>query len=288
MGEMDRDERSARVRPGSARGRELGEELRRLRTASGRSMAAAAAGMGWSLGKLEKLESGQRGTDPRDIAALTGFLGADTATRDRIRRVVEEPGTGSFLRWNEPSADSLAALALNEALAATVRAFEPLLIPSLLQTGDYARAVGADEEVVGARLERQRVLFDPDLGRYLLFFVHEAALRQKVGDEGIMADQLVTLARLRTSVRVRVRMIPTGAAPGAAVRHGGTLLTFPEPTTPVVYTETDTVTVFQDDPRAVTAYERKFAELGAHALDVGPSADVFARWADLYDRRTGS
>ncbi|WP_442974121.1 helix-turn-helix domain-containing protein [Saccharothrix sp. NRRL B-16348] len=67
----------------TARSRELGEELRRIRHRARQSSADTAAALGWSLGKLSKLETGSRGTSPWEIGVLTGRLGADKPTRGR-------------------------------------------------------------------------------------------------------------------------------------------------------------------------------------------------------------
>ncbi|TQM78184.1 helix-turn-helix protein [Saccharothrix saharensis] len=271
------------ARPGTARDRELGREVRLLRSATGRRAVAVAESLGRSAGWLAKLEVGRRSADARDVGALVGQLGADAATRDRIQRIVNEPRTGSFLRPNDPAADSLTALAVHEDLAVAISTYEPLIIPSLLQTEDYARAISGDEQVARIRRERQERLLHHPRGPVVHFFVHEAAVHQMVGDPRVMTEQLLTLTMWHTD-NVRVRLVPMRTNGGTLVRHGSTLITLREPEPPVVVQETDTVTVFQDDPQAVAVHERKFRDLAARALDVNNSARVFARWADTYDR----
>src|ERR1051325_3985312 len=83
------------VRSSSARSRELGEELRRVRHRARMSSALLSEGLGWSLGKLRKLETGSRGTSAWEIGSLLGRCGADKVTRERVMAIANVPGTGS-------------------------------------------------------------------------------------------------------------------------------------------------------------------------------------------------
>ena len=103
-----------------------------------------------------------------------------------------------------------------------MRLYCPELVPGLLQTEDYARAViravrpGYDEDSVErrvtARLTRQKVLLDRAPPPALELVLNEAVLRRLVGREQVMAAQLRALARRRAA--------PVGHAPGAPVQRG--------------------------------------------------------------------
>ncbi|GAA3459500.1 hypothetical protein GCM10018963_15130 [Saccharothrix longispora] len=151
-------EEKRQTRLSTARSRELGEELRRVRHRARLSSAVVAEALGWSLGKLSKLETGSRGTSPWEISTLLGHCGADKPTRDRIMVVANEPETGNFLRYHDGSPDSLLALNLHEQMAQSITAYEPLTVPSLAQTEEYARALTGDSVVVEARMGRQATL----------------------------------------------------------------------------------------------------------------------------------
>ncbi|MEV6811282.1 helix-turn-helix transcriptional regulator [Micromonospora sp. NPDC051296] len=104
-----------------------------------------------------------------------------------------------------------------EQKASSVRSYQPLLVPGLLQTEAYARAVLATgglvppaevEEIVAARLARQRVL-DRDVPLQLVAVIDEVVLRRRVGgDRAVMAGQLVHLAESGEREHVQVRVIP--------------------------------------------------------------------------------
>ncbi|WP_447005151.1 helix-turn-helix domain-containing protein [Saccharothrix isguenensis] len=272
------------ARLSTARSRELGEELRRVRHRARLSSAFLAEALGWSVGKLSKLETGSRGTSLCEISTLMGRCGADKPTRDRVLAIASEAESGSFLRLHGGSPDSLLALSVHEQTARTVTAYEPLTIPSLAQTEDYARTLVGNASVVKARISRQEALGRPG-GPLTVLFVHEAAIRLVVGGDQVMRDQMLHLTLMCGWAQMSVRVIPMASQAYACLRHPAALMTFAAPIKPVAYAENDTATVFHDAPDVVLAYEAKMRQLERLALDAKQSRAVFARWGDAYDRK---
>ncbi|MFJ6674456.1 helix-turn-helix domain-containing protein [Actinosynnema sp. NPDC091369] len=279
---METEEKPA-TRLSTARSRELGEELRRVRHKARMSSGFLADALGWSLGKLSKLETGSRGTSPWEIGTLLGRCGADKPTRDRILAIASESDSGNFVRRHDPGPDAITAVYVHEHAALTLTTYEPLVIPSLAQTEDYAYALTGDHDATEARMARQETLRRPG-GPETVIYVHEAALRLVVGDAKVMRDQLLRLTLMCGWARISPRIIPMSAEPHSVLRHPGTLLTFPSPLKPLAYAETEIATVFHDEPTAIAAYEAKMRHLESLVLSPVQSRDVFARWADAYDR----
>ncbi|MCS7481096.1 helix-turn-helix domain-containing protein [Umezawaea endophytica] len=282
------------TRPTTARSRELGQELHLARMRANLTATSVAEGLGWSAGKISKMENGWRGTSSWDYGTLLGKLGADHQTRERVRRIASEQDIGHFIRAHDGRlSDNLLCLMIHERAARTLRVYEPMLIPGLLQTEAYARAVIAqygpltaeqNEFFVEARLERQQVLCGtraPDA----VFYIHEAALQSAVGDGRVMHDQMMRLAFMCEWKRVRPRVVPLCAPGHAALLHSYNLMTFAKPIRPVAYAENDVSTVFTEEELAIKAYRRKGDVLESLALDAGQSRSVFVHWADVYDRR---
>ncbi|MBB5801512.1 hypothetical protein F4560_001280 [Saccharothrix ecbatanensis] len=279
---MNDEEMPRPVRLSSAHSRDLGEELRRARRRAKMPSSIAASGMEWSIGKLSKLETGSRGTDVLDIAALLGQYRTDKATREHILTIAAERDTGSFVRRHNRSPDTLAALRVHERIARTVTAYEPLTVPALAQTEDYALALTGDRAVAWTRMDRQQE--QQSARRELVVYLHEAALRVRVGTPQIMRDQLLHLTLMGGWAGTRVRIVPLTSGFDAMLRNPATLLTFDAPARPVAYAEIDSVTVFHDDSDVVAAYQRKMDHLDRVALALGESRKVLARWVNAYER----
>ena len=280
------------VRSTTARSRELGAELRRVRKRAGRGGAAACKEIEWSQAKLSKLESGRRGTSEADIATLLGLYRADKATRARILDLFREPERDHFTRahGDEPP-DEVLPVRMHEALARTLHCYEPLVVPRLLQTESYAMALLDPAVVTGdhhaawlvSHTDRQKVLGGASAPETVIF-LHETALSLVVGDADVMHDQCMNLGFLADRARLSLRVVPLSAGGCAALRHPCTRLTFTAPLEPLVYTEIETATVFSDHHRVTAAVQRKFETLNEVALDALRSRAAIGHWADVHGR----
>jgi hypothetical protein len=285
--------REPKRRTTTVQSRELGEELRRAREHARVGGSAVCEELEWSPAKLSKLEGGWRGTSDVELAVLLGKLGSDKATRDRVLRLAREHDTGYLVRPHFGKlADSLLCLIIHERAATTITSYEPMIVPGLLQTEDYASAmirrfgVGTADEVdlkIRARIDRQEVL----TGAHVLesvFFIHESALRTPVGGARVMHDQMMRLAFMRDWPQLTLRVVPTAAGNHSCLSNSSVLMTFDE-AKPVAYAETDAATLFLEEDKAVQLHHHKQSVLDDLALDAGRSRSVFAHWADVYDRR---
>jgi Domain of unknown function (DUF5753) len=129
-----------------------------------------------------------------------------------------------------------------------IRCYEVQFVPGLLQTADYARAVfqieaandpgpGIEQQQVGVRMRRQRVLYRPRPPR-LWAVIDEAALRRPIGGASVARAQLEHLIEMTRLSHVSIQVAPFSAG-GRAVANGPiTVLRFPEAELPdVVYLE---------------------------------------------------
>jgi transcriptional regulator with XRE-family HTH domain len=200
----------------------LGDELRRARVAAGySSQEALAAQLGFDRSVVGKAESGERVPSPEVLAAwcAAGQVDAGLFTRMALlARSANGPFPTWFARW--PDA---------EAAARTLRSFEPLAVPGLLQTEDYARAwlstrVGESREqiddMVAARVARQQIL-ERDEPPTCWFIVDEGVLRRCVGSPVVMKEQLNQLAHLAQRPDIVVQVVPLDAGAHQGLNAGG-------------------------------------------------------------------
>ncbi|GAA3361637.1 helix-turn-helix transcriptional regulator [Saccharopolyspora gregorii] len=189
--------------------RQLGAELRDLRTAAGLSQKDAAEVIESDTSLISRLERGQRSIKMMELDALLRHYGAPAdrraqiaelakAARQRLpRRTYSDNLPGAFRRLSDHEQD-----------AAEICYSDSELIPGLLQTEDYIRAMmranraealGTSEEDADARvafrLDRQRLLTREN-PPHLWFVIGEAALRRPIGSAQILHDQLVHLIDL--------------------------------------------------------------------------------------------
>ncbi len=187
----------------------FGQALRHLRTQAGMSQEQLGRAAFISGDMIAKVERGDRSPSAKLVEAweqVTG-LGSNgmlSLLWDQLGGFAR-PFPGWFARW--PDAESAAR---------TLRWFVPLIIPGLLQTEDYARAllstrVGESEEqidaMVAARLARQGVL-DRDKPPTCWFMLDEGVLRRCVGSPVVMKEQLIQLGRLAQRPDIVVQVVP--------------------------------------------------------------------------------
>jgi transcriptional regulator with XRE-family HTH domain len=198
----------------------LGEELRRARVAAGfSSQDALAAKLGFDRTVVAKAETGQRPPTVDVLAAWCQACHLDDELFGRLA-VLARRADGPVPTWFE---DWLRA----EGEAHTLRIWQPLIIPGLLQTAEYARALflaaGADDakadELVAVRLERQLVLDRPE-PPHAITVLDESALHRLVGSPAIMCEQLAHLADLAERPDISVEIVPTSMGANAGLSGG--------------------------------------------------------------------
>lgn len=218
--------------------RRLGMHLRHLREQAGLTLEEASARMERSLSSLSKIETGKNIVRARDLRVILDIYGVED---DRLRETLFALLGDARKRgwWQEYSgvlsASSQDFLSL-EAGAGAIRVFETILIPGLLQTEDYARAIiqasplmpsHAAEDFIAVRKARQSI-FARTQPVQLWAIVAEAALWQEVGGRDVMRAQLRRLAEVSQFDGVTLQVLPYSAGAHAGVDGPFIVLEFPE------------------------------------------------------------
>ncbi|WP_281251726.1 DUF5753 domain-containing protein [Haloechinothrix alba] len=164
------------------------------------------------------------------------------------------------------------------------------MVPGLLQTGAYARAVisrianvpGSEvEDRVAARLGHQ-ALFSRTRPARFTFFVHESALRLPVGGPAVMSEQLHHLLRMSVRPYIALRVVPLDLGAHAGMAGSFKLLEFAE-FEPVAYVDSETTSLFLEEPEEIAAYRNVLRALAGTALGEEQSREVIATLAtELY------
>lgn len=270
------------------RSRTLGEAMRRAMESAGISGMWAAERLGCSQGHISRLLSGKRGASVEDVSSILTLCGMPKGDeRSYLLSLCEDPHRPGWLQqFGTRLPKQVSVLADHEDLANYYADFQPVVIPGLLQTADYSRAVmlgnvnlpeNEIEGRVSARLVRAEVLSRLDPATFE-FYVHEWVLRTMVGGRVVMCDQLHHLLRLgvRENITIRVMSASVGAYP--AMSGPFMIMRFPQ-FRPVVYLESETSCLFLEEPPEISAYENLLTGLRKTSLDEADSRAMITEFA---------
>jgi transcriptional regulator with XRE-family HTH domain len=265
----------------TVRRRRLALELRRLREGAKLTCEEVAEQLECSASKISRVETGRVSVSPRDVRDMLEIYGVPELQRDPLVQLARESRQKG---WWHAYADSLqphvATYLGMESAASDIRIYEVNLIPGLLQTEEYARAVltagkvssprSDIERQVALKMERQRVaMTSPNVWAVL----DEAALRRQVGGPEVMRVQLEYLRELGALRNVRLQIIPFGGGAHPAMGRPFIILAFSEEADPdVVYLKNLTGALWVENVEEVDRYNMFFNHLQATALSFENSA----------------
>lgn len=274
------------------RRRELGALLRTLRTEKGWNVDQVASRLRVSSSKVSRLETGQRGVRDADIHSLCDLYGVEGEQRQRLTELAREGRKRA--RW-QPRGLPYSKYIEQEAEAVAVSDYGLGILPGLLQTADYARAVvraavprWVPEEVkqrVEGRVARQQLLFSERPPRFEAV-VDESVLHRVVGSPAVMRAQLERLLLLADLRSVTLRVIPYAAGALPAGNNKFIILRFAQPTvSDIVFIEGLTRDEYLDDPHEVEVYSMTFRTLVHLAASPDATREMIAAMIVRYGAR---
>jgi transcriptional regulator with XRE-family HTH domain len=265
----------------SARAMLLRSELKRHRKAAQLTAEAAAAALGWSQGKLSHLERGRNQAKPADVARMLELYGVESPERDAIIALARDAGRRDW--WTNYSGVFTTPFVALEDVARKIREWAPLLIPGLLQTPDYARAVltrddvdlGEIERRIQARKNRQ-VILGRDKPPELHVILAELLLLREVGSPFVMRAQLHKLIDEAQRPNVTIQVLPRNSPVIDGLDGMLTIFGFPADYPDVAYTEGFHGATILENRRVVRRCNVAFERLRGAALTPQESADLIA------------
>jgi transcriptional regulator with XRE-family HTH domain len=276
----------------TVRRRRLASELRRFREAADLTIDEVGEKLECSASKVSRIETGHVGVTPRDtrdMLELYGITGDEQEVLVQLAR--EARKRGWWHAYNEVFTGTFVGL---EADASSLHAFQALLVPGLLQTERYARAViramrpDADEteikKRVAARMARQELLTDPVPPEYWAV-VDEAVLHRVIDGSEVMAEQLYQILTVAKMPHVNIQVVSFGAGAHPGMEGPFLILGFPEQADPdVVYVDSTSSGLYLEMPPDVKRYTLMFDHLRATARKPDDSlqmiADAAGRFAE--------
>ncbi|WP_219471712.1 helix-turn-helix domain-containing protein [Nonomuraea rhizosphaerae] len=271
----------------------LARELYAQRDRTGLSQAAVAEEMGWAESKLNRIENDKSRVLQRDVKRLLKLYGTEEAEAEAIvelSRLAGEPEwwhqySGAIPEWFQ-------VYVVLEASASDLLGYESELVPGIMQTERYARAImftapspfESDEEITGTiqvRANRQARLTAKDRPNVWLV-LNEAVIRRVVGGRDTMREQLEHLIKVARLRNVTLQVLPFAGGEHSAMHGSFRLLKFSTPADPdKVYLEQQIGGLYTQKPDEVERYRLMFDHLRARAL--GPQDTIAMLGAAVAD-----
>jgi transcriptional regulator with XRE-family HTH domain len=269
----------------TVRRRQLMAELRRLREATRLTQEDVAGQLDWHPTKVMRIETGRTAPHPNDVRVMLDVYGLTDADAvvGLIKLAKDARQRGWWYSYRDVLLNRYEFFIGLESEAASIRDFELAMIPGLVQTQDYARALirglmtfdaAEIERRVEVRMTRQELLAKPDRPE-LWAILDEAAVRRVVGGRAIMRAQLLHLAHSSEHGQTTIQVVPYGAGPHPGLAGPFIVVGFAEPAEPeVVYMETMGGNLYVDKPEEVSLYTTAFDQLRAVALSPAQTRDM--------------
>ncbi|WP_336322397.1 helix-turn-helix transcriptional regulator [Streptomyces lavendofoliae] len=278
----------------AVRRRKLGEELRGLRLAAGLTSRDAARLVGWHQSKVSRIETGTSGVTGADVARLLDAYGVREPRSRALLEALADAADGGGAGWwrayrgvlPPPYQDFISL----EAQACRARTLETSVVPGLLQTAEYARAVtraaldgvppATVDALVRVRVARQEVLrADPPLR--LEAVLDEAVLRRRVGGPEVMRRQLRRLLEWSRLPHVRLQVVPFTRGEYVGLSGSFVIFSFPNISDlDVVALDHLTSSLYLERTEDLKAYGAAFRTMQAHALSPEDTSDLIAGIGD--------
>ncbi|MFI7587262.1 helix-turn-helix domain-containing protein [Spongisporangium articulatum] len=255
--------------------RQLGRRLRELREAAGKTAVDVAQAGIASKAKLSRVENGWAVVKMADVRTLCWLYGADLATTEALCRLAQGTAEPGF--WEEHAVAGGERLYPRlEAAASRMYCYETELVPPLLQTTEYLRAVatarpgtpsGYVESVLGDLARRLRRGFERVKPLELCAVLDAAVVTRVVGGSESMAAQLRKLGQASRLPHIDLRVLPWSAGAHAAMTGSFRLLDFESEDDPsVACLETMVGTRYVEQPAQLHQYRQVFAVLRHQAV----------------------
>lgn len=235
-----------------------------------------------SSSKVSRMETGSRSVTMRDIRDICDLYGVAGTQRDYLAELARESRQQGW--WQSYDVPYAAFIGL-EADATSIDTFQGTLIPGLLQTADYARALikttpelspGLIEQGVTVQLKRQQLLTQDDPPQ-LRIILDESALHRIIGSHSTMKTQLNHVIEISGLANIAIQVVRYDSGAYAALDSSFTILELPSPIPALVYVEGLFGSVYIDRQQEVERYQRIFKGLRSIAATEEESIAVVAR-----------
>ena len=243
-----------------------------------------AKALGLSTSKVSRMETGNSGLQPDDVATMLGFYQVSAAKRQELLELLRRGETKGWWERQAGLPSLWRALIDFENKATRIQTYESMIIPGLLQTGEYSEEMirGTDntlsdaelDNLVASRMARQNLVTRSTAPQFLAV-IHEVALRMPVGGPGVMSRQLRHLLSIAERPNVGLRVVPISAGANVGLRGPFMILEFIEDPD-LVHVENQITGMFLEEGADLAGYRLALRNILNVALAPAATAELIA------------
>jgi transcriptional regulator with XRE-family HTH domain len=271
---------------------QLGVRLRQLRQEQGLKLSQVAERLLVSPSKLSRLEAGTGGVKERDVRDLCEIYGVEDDERDHLMELAQQSREETWWQHKDLPERYVGL----EAAASLIRDFKSDVVPGILQTDSYARAVlevtlpegiapSMVDDLVTSRRTRRQVLTG-ERPVQLRVVIDEAAAHRLVGGRVVMREQLNVLVEYSKQPNIELRMLAFNGGAHPALTSNFTILHLQQPLTPdVVFIEGLFGNHYLETPDEATRYGQIFDRICDLSLSERETVGKLAAIARSIGRR---
>jgi transcriptional regulator with XRE-family HTH domain len=256
--------------------RRLRAGLRAARQAAGQTLEQVADSMEWSLSKVIRIESGSVGVSANDLRALLSLYGI--SNRDRVDELLDlARASRQSSRWSRQYKADITSQYLEfieyEEAASVLRMYEPLLLPGLWQTHEYAAEIireladpDTPESLIQTRIEirmKRQELLDLNPPPIITCVLDEAAVQRTAGQRSIAQGQLARLIEMAGRPNITLEIVPFSAGFHRGMLEPFHILEFPDhEDSDILFSESSKDTILsRDESGEIAGYRAVFEDL---------------------------
>ncbi|WP_327150242.1 helix-turn-helix domain-containing protein [Nocardia sp. NBC_01329] len=277
--------------------RQLGRALRDARHAHGATLDQVARDTEFSRATLSRIELGQyERIKVREVEYLCRYYGLSSEKMSYLKAVAAQSSTTVWWQgYRHVLGGGFTTYLELESYATELQVFQPLIVPGLLQTGDYARQIfakyspGESEDSIEGKVELRMRRYARLTRRHLRirveFVIHESVLHAVVGSARVMAAQCRHIADISARDNIEVRVLPFSAGiPTGGVMTPFIVLGFLDGEPSAVYAEAALGSTTFDDAEDVLRYRSLYDLIRAATIDETASRDRIRKIARRYEQ----
>jgi len=265
--------------------RRLARALQRLRTEAGQTIDDVARNTEISKSSLSRIENAQISPKVSDVKVLLRYFDVPA---DDTEKFLEEARAarqrGWWITYTDAVPDWFSMYLGFETEASGIRTVDCQLVPGLLQTAGYAKAIiecesnhPRDPDLIDRRvqlrMERQTILYGTD-PMSLHVIIDESVIRRQVGGREVMREQIARLIEAAHLPNVKLQVIPFSAGEYPASGTAFSIVSFPDDEPDVVYVENFGNGSYVEQPPQVARFTMVFEQLTELALDSGQTISL--------------